>query len=391
MLALAPVAPCASSPQPACAADAAAGAKGIEDLFEREQLAEEDMDTFLGVIDRDVEAYSQRRLSLKPELRPTSGFVRRLKAEPSGAAYDRELPCLMPVAELGSLSRRHSFDRDLLSLELKPGRACAHHELCTSRCGVHFRDGVITRDEAAQLVAHGRSALRSEGALAHDARWPYVRVDFMRSASNGSHAGHLLSLRVAERLRRLAAEIFEVPLARLGVAETLLALRRVVPGGGGGSVEEVESSYHCDESLSPHFHFSSIVWLSTQHDDFEGGELAFVHDDQARRRAKTPWLLVEPSAGRAAFFSSGWENVHGVKPLRRGERWALSVPFMVSDELLGIAGARRDDEAGGRAARGAHFRALCVRPADKYAYAHCRGGWAANLTVGVGVAASPGS
>ena len=34
-------------------------------------------------------------------------------------------------------------------------------------------------------------------------------------------------LRVAERLRRVAAEVFDLPLVRVGVAETLLALRRI--------------------------------------------------------------------------------------------------------------------------------------------------------------------
>ena len=96
-------------------------------------------------------------------------------------------------------------------------------------------------------------------------------------------------------------------------------------------------------------------------------------------------MLVEPAAGRAAFFSSGWENIHGIKPLTAGARWAFSVPFMVSDELERNHRAREEVDrlarsGGGRVERGTAFRDLCVRPTDNKAFQACRETWAANMT-----------
>ena len=95
--------------------------------------------------------------------------------------------------------------------------------------------------------------------------------------------------------------------------------------------------------------------------------------------------MVEPRVGRAAFFSSGWENVHGIHPLTRGTRWALSVPLFVHDDLDRTAEARRL-EAASAAARGEslphgqRFLERCVAPADKWAYQQCRAEWASALT-----------
>ena len=139
--------------------------------------------------------------------------------------------------------------------------------------------------------------------------------------------------------------------------------------------EGSESAYHCDEALAPHFHFSTIVWLSAFGDDFGGGELAYLHN------RSWPWLVVEPAVGRAAIFSSGWENVHGIKPLARGARWALSVPLSVDDQLARRAGMA-DATTGADAVQprgagaGARFRADCVAPNDKYGYQRCRERWA---------------
>ena len=52
---------------------------------------------------------------------------------------------------------------------------------------------------------------------------------------------------------------------------------------------------------------------------FEGGRITFW------RELEQPWLAAEPVAGRAAFFSSGWENAHRVSPVTSGKRWALNL------------------------------------------------------------------
>ena len=79
----------------------------------------------------------------------------------------------------------------------------------------------------------------------------------------------------------------------------------------------------------------------------------------SRRR---PWLRVEPVVGRAAFFSSGWENMHGVAEVRSGERWAMTAVFS-----LGKAEPSSTPEA---AAFG-----LCAHPSGRWDYSHCRARW----------------
>ena len=389
-----------------CSADA---------LFLQSSAAESDFATFYSLLNGDNASYAERYAEL-PALQPAGRFVRRLRASDRGAAFHQKLRCLKPAQRLDELRREHAFDRDLLMLDLQRGRSC-QHKLCRStKCGLHVRDGVVTPEEAAALVAHGEGVLAAAGDDAADARKPYIRVDFMRSAQHGSLSGHVLQLRVAERMRRVAAGAFNLPLERVGLAETLLALRRtdippappaqpaearslstdrsavgstMAERGSERWAEEMsavadsedasESFWHVDEALAPHFHFSTILWLSRQGEDFEGGELAFMHN------SSVAWLLVEPAVGRAAFFTSGWENVHGIQPLTSGRRWALSVPLFVNDELQGHAQVRRLEaesaQARGEALpHGRRFREHCVTPVDKYAYQQCRAQWAGMLS-----------
>ena len=65
------------------------------------------------------------------------------------------------------------------------------------------------------------------------------RVDFWQSATHGGQAGHVLGLRVAERLRRLAATAFGLPRSRVWLAEHFLTLRQPGP--------TLEQPMHCDE------------------------------------------------------------------------------------------------------------------------------------------------
>ena len=129
-------------------------------------------------------------------------------------------------------------------------------------------------------------------------------------------AGHVLCLRVAERLRRIVASAFGLPLARVRLSEHFLTLRQPGPS--------LESAVHCDEAVFPHgetahgrwrFHFTSVLWLSQAGDDFDGGNLAFYNN------RSTPWLEVDPQVGRAVAFSSGWENIHGIRTVQRGRRF----------------------------------------------------------------------
>ena len=64
--------------------------------------------------------------------------------------------------------------------------------------------GILSR---ARRCAAKRRCRRPAPDARPRSRLTDVRVDFMRSAHNGSASGHVLTLRVAERIRRLAAAV----------------------------------------------------------------------------------------------------------------------------------------------------------------------------------------
>ena len=331
------------------------------DLFTVASLAEADLATFRLQCATDMAAYDGR-LQQQQQLQLSSrrGTSIQLASHTSIGVYSQPLECLRPTS--GSWMRRH----EPLKLPLTIGRVCAH-DLCQDNCALHVRDEVVMPAEAESLVAHGQRVLDAEDLASHQpvGDLTYLRsrrVDFLESATHGAIAGHLLCLRIAERLRRIAAETFGLPRSRVRVAEHFLTLRQPGP--------TLEQAVHCDEAVFPHgagargrwrFHFSSVLWLGESGSDFDGGALAFYHN-QTR-----PWLEVESRIGRAAFFSSGWENIHGIKSVSRGRRWAFTAAFMVHEQ------------AGAQPNCGHDFFEHCVRPSSKLSYDTCRQQWAASL------------
>lgn len=86
-----------------------------------------------------------------------------------------------------------------------------------------------------------------------------------------------------------------------------------------------------DQVNVSNYEFSALLYLntvSTEHsaldtaasaNSFEGAWFAFTDEDCDR--------LVAPRAGRLLAFTSGFENLHQVQPIRCGNRFALSVWF----------------------------------------------------------------
>ena len=255
-------------------------------------LAEADfaLDSFRSLCATDSLDY-QHRLAGQLRIAPPEG--RRLVGV---GAYSQPLECLKPK---DSWKLRH----EPLRQKLVPGRVCAHALCATDNCALHVRDEVVLAAEAAELVEHGVQVLASEDEGSSFGGLAYTRsrrIDFLQSAAHGSMAGHLLSLRVAERLRRIVSSAFGLPLAQVRLSEHFLTLRQPGPS--------LENPIHCDEAVFPHgegahgrwrFHFSSVLWLGASGGDFEGGRLAFYNN------STRPWLEVDPMVGRAAIFSSG--------------------------------------------------------------------------------------
>jgi hypothetical protein len=384
----------------------------MQKLFAAAASASSDLSSFRDIISLDVEHYYARRhqAQLLHTDRSHSNEDRMtvLPHDVLGG-LSQSMQCLKPAS--GSWNERH---KPLLQ-ELVPGRVCAH-ELCSAdKCGIHVHDHVVLPSEAEDLVAHGQAVIDAEDLASRRPTRDLAyarsrRIDFIESAHHGSRPGHLLLLSVAERLRRILARTFGLPREQVQLAEHFLTLRQPGP--------TLEQPVHCDEAVFPHgesalarwrFHFSAVLWLSAPGADFDGGALAFYNN------RSTPWLEVDPAVGRAAFFSSGWENIHGIKRVHKGRRWAMTSMFMVVSKQRSDVTSIRDTDSSGSSSScsssrdsdgasgsssasgstcnstgrgtsggpmerrhvGQTFYEQCVRPTSnpKHAYASCRQHW----------------
>jgi len=138
----------------------------------------------------------------------------------------------------------------------------------------------------------------------------------------------LLFVRFVERMRRAIAHEYGLALS------SVLPLQTFVSCFIGE--QDKQGGLHSDESTHKEFHYSCVLYLSTQHEDFEGG--TFTWSDPApapdAERVLTP---LSPSRGSAVIFSSGWENMHEVEPLVSGTRFAVP-------SFFGTHPARPEDE-----------------------------------------------
>ena len=177
-------------------------------------------------------------------------------------------------------------------------------------------------------------------------------------------AGTILQfVRLVERMRRMIAHEYGLPLSSilpLQAYSRKYMAGTTQKGGGGGEGDYV--ILHTDEATHAGYHYSSVLYLSTQGEDFEGGN--FIFNDPAKTSAQavsntdstdadagpsegtqkedeeSPMSLAEqmrrhgreltpfhPTRGAAVIFSSGWENMHEVEKITSGTRYAVPCFF----------------------------------------------------------------
>ena len=162
-----------------------------------------------------------------------------------------------------------------------------------------------------------------------------------------SSASIIQFTRLIERVRRTIAYEYGLPLS------TILPLqaysRKYVAGttqqgGGGGEGDHV--ILHTDEATHDGYHYSCVLYLSTQGEDFEGGDFVFndpveegeedatssaeegtLSLEEAIRRTGRKLTPFHPTRGAAVIFSSGWENMHEVEQITSGTRYAVPCFF----------------------------------------------------------------
>ena len=169
-----------------------------------------------------------------------------------------------------------------------------------------------------------------------------------------SAASIIQFVRLIERVRRTIAHEYGLPLKSilpLQAYSRKYVAGTTQQGGGGGEGDFV--TLHTDEATHSGYHYSCVLYLNTQGEDFEGGD--FVFNDPASEEAKkkeaeraeeedyepesyenlyeeirragrelTPF---HPTRGAAVIFSSGWENMHEVEKITSGTRYAVPCFF----------------------------------------------------------------
>lgn len=321
-------------------------------LFTSGAPAQHDLTSFRKMLNEEMVSMESRMDALSSI--DLLGPMKRVRHSAVGR-FSKLLQCLKP----SSATQRNVLDRELFEEKLIPGRLCT---VCkTALCGVFVLDTIISNTEASAIVANAQKVLNArQVASTNEPGFAW------QSILHGTLDGHLLGIRVAERLRRLTARQFELSLASLSVVEHFV--RRSQPELVAGN-RGYTHSVHCDEAINQRFLFSAVLYLSEQAADFEGGELTFFHN------RSWPWLLVEPSIGRAVLYSSGWENIHRVKPVTRGRRWAFVSVFELLTEDGPLAGRPADS-----AILPDEFVDACIRPGSRQAHAHFARIWASALS-----------
>lgn len=210
-------------------------------------------------------------------------------------------------------------------------------EACRPRtCGHVVIGGFASADEVAALraiadrgMAHGGGAggptildLES-GALSLGDKFVSVFALLNSTRAPPIATGAELDVleRVYERIRGAASDAFGSRGLRLTKPTFWSRLNASRP-----AVTQHDEYWHehIDTKQYGTFTFTGLLYLSDHGDEFAGGEFELA---PPRGRAAEPPTLIRPQRGQLLLLTSGSENPHRVRQVRRGVRTALTVPF----------------------------------------------------------------
>ena len=226
--------------------------------------------------------------------------------------------CMQPAESGGvagvAASLTYIFDYDAhADLPLKEGRRCDGGECCAECSRVQF-------------------PTFATGVETDKGVFPALDDFCFNECSAHSTATKLCFVRLLERIRRTIAHEYGLPLSTVLPlqAYSRTAKAGTSSEGGGGNLGGDGLPLHTDEATHASYHYSCVLYLSSQGEDFEGG--AFVWNDPSVEeqgdaegdggpvdggaqlskvgRTITPY---KPTRGSAIIFSSGWENMHAVR------------------------------------------------------------------------------
>jgi len=185
------------------------------------------------------------------------------------------------------------------------------------RCQRVVRDSLITAEEAAYfaheaLHRFGDPMLGDEEASLEDAG------ESGRAVAWPDWADHPLN----DRVRFLICEAVRLHFGEtrpLHLAGALLTRK---------TSANAPSPPHVDKANIGYYDYSAVLYLSTQGEDFTGGEFTFTDRDGDE--------VVQPRVGRCVLFSSGTEHLHQVAPVSSGVRHALGMWLTLTEQCMAV-------------------------------------------------------
>lgn len=193
-------------------------------------------------------------------------------------------------------------------------RGCAPSTAAMQRSRM-AQDGIASADECHRLIGAMRLAFAAGADQGSSDKSVALLTE--SAASILGETDYALAMVLLERMQSAVESSFGGPLRPSGAM--LIWLTSEDQYHAADSVAEYASysTPHVDQVNVLDYEISSLLYLNTAGRDFEGGMFAF--NDPERD------ALVVPRAGRLLAFTSGFENLHQVQPVQRGDRFALSV------------------------------------------------------------------
>jgi len=240
---------------------------------------------------------------------------------------------------------------DLRKLALRPGRVCQDGDCCEA-CSRVSVPGFATPAECHVFRQQLREIM---GETDSEVPSQLLELEDCWEAGDVNVRTTLTFVRLVERMRRAIAHEYGLRLSSITPGQAyvsriigqpgdedladlfdqedpqdseelqeLKALRDLV----GASPDTEVRPPHSDEAADSFFHYSALLYLSSQNDDFEGGGLGFDDPSELATGERRILSSLSPQRGLGVMFTSGWENLHFVEPVTSGCRLVMPMFFI---------------------------------------------------------------
>ena len=231
------------------------------------------------------------------------------------------------IEERPFVSVDETVSRRFLNVKCSPDYEMRFQGCSPKKCGRVVMDGLVSQDEAAELVALAKKGMAHGGS----AGGPTILDLHSGALTLGKKfvniykiTKDLFTARDFEVYKSVKNKIQNAIAQEFGLRRSKLYLTK--PTFFSKITSKPAKTEH-DEYWHPHvdkvtygsFYYTSLLYLSDYKRNITGGRFVFV--DKYRNNT------VEPKTGRVSFFTSGSENLHHVQKVSSGTRYAITVSF----------------------------------------------------------------